>query len=84
MKLSDSLLQLLTVWYEKGDLPQEIYRQGLAYADSIELTRVHADFEADTFFPEINKNEWTETQSKIHAQDENHKYTFSFLTYERR
>ena len=62
----------------------EIYRQGLAYADSIELTRVHADFEADTFFPEINKNEWTETQSKIHAQDENHKYTFSFLTYERR
>lgn len=29
MKLSDSLLQLLTVWFEKGDLPKEIYRQGL-------------------------------------------------------
>jgi flavin-dependent dehydrogenase len=29
MKLSDSLLQLLTVWYERGDLRQEIYRQGL-------------------------------------------------------
>lgn len=29
MQLSDSLLRLLTVWYEKGELPQEIYRQGL-------------------------------------------------------
>jgi len=62
----------------------EIYKQALPFASKIELTRVHSTFDADTFFPEINKNEWTETQSKIHAQDENHKYTFSFLTYERR
>ena len=29
MNLSDSLLHLLTVWFEKGDLNQEIHRQGL-------------------------------------------------------
>lgn len=29
MNLSESLLQLLSVWFEKGDLIQEIHRQGL-------------------------------------------------------
>ena len=33
----------------------EIYKLGLQYAKRIELTRVHHDFEGDTFFPEINK-----------------------------
>src|SRR6188768_3873927 len=32
----------------------EIYNLGLPFADKIELTRVHADFEADASFPEIN------------------------------
>ena len=27
-------------------------------ADEIELTRVHTNFDADTFFPEINPHEW--------------------------
>ncbi len=29
MALSESLLQLLDVWFRKGDLPAEIQRQGL-------------------------------------------------------
>ena len=33
----------------------EIYKQSMEIADRIELTRVHSDFEADTFFPEIGK-----------------------------
>jgi len=31
----------------------EIYRLGLAFADKIELTRVNASFEADTFFQKL-------------------------------
>ncbi|MEJ6793354.1 MAG: dihydrofolate reductase [Lacinutrix sp.] len=61
----------------------EIYKQAMPFASKIELTRVHSTFEADTFFPELNLKEWKETESKVHAQDENHKYAFSFLTYER-
>jgi dihydrofolate reductase len=28
------------------------------FSDKIELTRVHHDFEADAFFPEINPSDW--------------------------
>ena len=41
----------------------EIYNLSLPFADKIELTVVHHTFEADAFFPEINKNEWEITNS---------------------
>ncbi len=61
----------------------EIYKQAMLIADKIELTRVHESFEADTFFPEIDASVWKETTNTFHKKDENHKYEFSFLTYER-
>lgn len=62
----------------------EIYKQAMDIADKIELTRVHETFEADAFFPEVNKSIWKETENIMHPKDENHKYAFSFLTYERK
>ena len=59
----------------------EIYKQAMPYANKIELTRVHATFDADTFFPEIDTVVWKETNNKIHSQDKDHKYAFSFITY---
>jgi len=61
----------------------EIYKQGMALADKIELTRVHESFEADTFFPKIDRSIWKETSNTLHTKDENHDHEFSFLTYER-
>jgi len=61
----------------------EIYTQGLAYADSIELTRVHADFEADTFFPEIDPAKWREVWRENRDADEKHQHAFSFIRYEK-
>ena len=61
----------------------EIYRQGLDYADSIELTRVHEEFEADTFFPEIDSAKWREVWRENHDKDEKHKHAFSFIRYEK-
>jgi dihydrofolate reductase len=61
----------------------EIYRQGLNYADCIELTRVHEDFEADTFFPEIDPAHWQEVWRENHDKDENHQHAFSFIRYEK-
>ena len=38
----------------------EIYQQSLKWATNIHLTRVYQNCpEADTFFPEIDKNEWS-------------------------
>lgn len=62
----------------------EIYKQGMAIADKIELTRVHTDVEADTFFPNIDLNQWELVWEQHHLKDEKHKYPFSYLTYIRK
>lgn len=59
----------------------EIYRLGMPHTDKIELTRVHANFEGDTFFPEIDPEQWELTASEYHPGDERHKYDFTYLTY---
>ena len=62
----------------------QIYKQAMTIADKIELTRVHHDFDADTFFPKIDTTLWKETANVFHKKDDNHDYEFSFLTYERK
>ena len=62
----------------------EIYKQSLPYADKIELTVVHHNFEADTFFPVIDLTIWELQQEEFHNKDENHKYDFSYQTYVRK
>lgn len=62
----------------------EIYKLALPKADKMELTRVHANFEADAFFPEIDESEWELTAQEFHPNDDKHQYAFTYLTYERR
>lgn len=62
----------------------EIYKMGMEHAEKIELTRVHGEFDADTFFPEINKKKWEIVKDQFHDKDEKHDYTFTYLTYERK
>lgn len=62
----------------------EIYNQSLNIANCIELTRVHHTFEADTFFPLIDLNNWELKYTEFHPSDEKHKYAFTFETYYRK
>lgn len=62
----------------------EIYKMGMEYADKIELTRVHGEFEADTFFPEIDLSKWKLIKEQFHEKDEKHNYAFTYLTYVRK
>ncbi|MDX1362746.1 dihydrofolate reductase [Arenibacter latericius] len=62
----------------------EIYQLGLEYANQLELTRVHESFEADTFFPDFDENEWKLTKKEFHPKDERHNYDFTYLTYVRK
>lgn len=61
----------------------EIYRQAMPYTDKLDITFVHHKFEADVFFPEIDKTIWKETSREKIKADENHKYDYSFVTFER-
>jgi len=56
----------------------EIYAQAMGTADRMYLTLVHADANADTFFPEWNRNEWIERESQPHGADEKNQYPFTF------
>ena len=61
----------------------EIYRQGMAFATDIELTRIHASFEADTFFPDIDETTWKLVRKEHHPKDDKHVHAFTYLTYKR-
>lgn len=63
----------------------QIYKQALSanLVDKIELTRVHEEFEADAFFPELNTALWNETKNVFNKKNTDHDYEFSFITYER-
>jgi dihydrofolate reductase len=61
----------------------EIYRQAMHICNRIYLTIVHHAFEADTFFPKIDYNEWQQTAIEDHEIDEKHAFAYSFITLER-
>ncbi len=61
-----------------------IYKQFLHIADKLYLTIVHKDFDADTFFPEINFDEWEEIEKKENMTDEKSGLTYSYLIYKRK
>lgn len=60
----------------------EIYKHALSMTNRIYLTRVHEKYEADTFFPDLVKDQWQETDIERYQPDEKNKvgYTFSTLT----
>ena len=59
----------------------EIYKQAINISDKLDITKVHHQFEAEVFFPEINLDVWELISEDFHAKDEKHLYDFSFQTY---
>jgi len=62
----------------------EIYRQAMALATRIYLTRIHSTFDGDAFFPDIDETRWLLTERKDFEADEKNPYSYSFLTYDLR
>ena len=62
----------------------EIYRQAMDKTDRIYLTIIHKEFDADTFFPEIDYSQWNEVSRERHEPDEKNPLPYSFITLERR
>ncbi len=62
----------------------EIYKQTMAMANRIYMTRVHADLEGDTFFPVIENETWKLSGKDDFNADEKHAYSYSFETWERK
>lgn len=63
----------------------QVYKQLLPYTDKLYLTRVHADFpHADTFFPELNMEEWEEISRTDFPADDKNEYATTLLELIRR
>lgn len=62
----------------------QIYKQALPFTDSLYITEIHHSFEGDTYFPHVNKNEWTEVSREPHGTDDRHLYAFDFVVYKRK
>jgi len=61
-----------------------VYRQFLPLADRLMVTHIHAEFRADTFFPEIRPVEWYVAEQEDYLSDEPEVLSFSYTTYLRR
>jgi dihydrofolate reductase len=62
----------------------EIYRQSMAKADRIYMTRVHASPRGDTYFPTINESEWQKVSSSPFEADDRHAYSYTFEIWQRK
>lgn len=61
----------------------EIYKLAMPLAHRLEITRVLENFEADTFFPEIDENQWELIEKTPFLKDEKHVFNFIFETYQK-
>ncbi|MBS7563559.1 dihydrofolate reductase [Mucilaginibacter sp. Bleaf8] len=61
----------------------EIYQQALPLTNRIYLTIVHKEFDADTFFPELNPDEWQETSRTDSEPDDKNPLPYSFIILDR-
>lgn len=61
-----------------------LFREALAIAHRIHLTRVEADVPGDTYFPEFDLSQWNEKEITHHAADDRHAFPFTILQLDRR
>lgn len=61
----------------------EIYKAFLPVADRLYITEIDHDFEADTFFPEIDYSQWKLVSSEPGIKDERNTFDYRWLVYEK-
>jgi dihydrofolate reductase len=61
----------------------QIYAAALPLATRVIATEIHADFEADVRFPELNLREWHEVKRDHFAPNDKSPYALDIVTYER-
>lgn len=61
-----------------------VYAQCIHKVDTMYITWVHHEFTADTFFPNIDLEEWEELSREKFLADEKNLYSYSFVEYKRK
>ncbi|MGZ5076078.1 MAG: dihydrofolate reductase [Methylobacter sp.] len=61
----------------------DFYRSMLPIADTLYLTQIHQEFPGDTFFPEIDAEQWIEVEREDIQDDPDVAFGYSFLKLEK-
>ena len=62
----------------------QLFKQYLPQADKIYLTEIQTNLEGDTFFPEIEQNNWEQTFEQLRRKDDQNAYDCKFMILERK
>lgn len=87
VELSDSLENAISLCKNEQEIfiigGAQIFEQSLDLANSLYLTVIKNNFDADTFFPAIDKKQWKEISNESHEPDEMNKYPYEFKKIEK-
>ena len=61
----------------------KLYEKALPYVHRMYITYINHEFEADTFFPEIDLTKWKITETQFGRRTEAEPYNCSYMVYER-
>ena len=63
----------------------QIYKYAMErnLVDTLDITLVHDEFEADVFFPEIDADIWQQVENEYYTTDEKNKLNYSFIRYKK-
>lgn len=62
---------------------EDIYRQAIAFADTLYITEIQQEVVGDAAFPQWDAREWRETAREVHHQVSPEPLEFHFVTYQR-
>ncbi|GIO22663.1 dihydrofolate reductase [Oceanobacillus sp. J11TS1] len=63
---------------------EEVFKQALAIADRMYITKIDEDFPGDTFAPTFDQMEWELTKKEKGLKNEKNPYDYYFLQYDRK
>lgn len=61
-----------------------LYQHLLPRTQRLYMTIIHHEFEGDAYFPVLDMSEWEEVSHVDHDADEENKYSYSFITLDRK
>ena len=61
----------------------KLYESLLPQVQRMYITRIHAKFVGDTYFPHYQSTEWQQVETQTYSTDKNNPYNYSFAILER-
>lgn len=90
VKVCGSLVEAVT-FAEQTDIEElflaggtAIYRDGIIFADTLYVTRIHGNVEGDTHFPDIDWSPFEKKESETFPADEKNEFSYTFEVWKRK